>query len=351
VKVAAVSELGAWSASTRYRLLQHLDRLGDRIGPIDMLLPDDQPERRPGRWGQITYFGSHTHRYGRRTVDLARRLPRYDAVLVQRGVYSIGPGLAALPIEWHRGRVVFDLDDDVFSPKPSIAAKSPAARWLYGPQQARRVLARADRVVVSTAVLRDALPPPHLRPATVLPTVPDPSKYAVATHQDDHRLIGWAGTNGGLPYLDPLREVLGRLRAEGTGRMQVVSSQPWDGPSEFRPWQLEEESTLFSDFAVGIMPLPDTDYTRAKAGFKLLQYMAAGVPVVASPIGVNTQLVRDSDAGILAGDPSEWEEALRMLLSSAKMRQRLGSNGRAFVTAYADMDHQADVLADLLTAR
>ena len=96
------------------------------------------------------------------------------------------------------------------------------------------------------------------------------------------------------------------------------------------------------------MPLPDTPYTRAKAGFKLLQYMAAGVPVVASPVGINRQLVGDSGSGFLAEGPDEWEAAIRSLAGDAVLREHLGSRGRAFIERYADLDGQADALAELL---
>jgi glycosyltransferase involved in cell wall biosynthesis len=96
------------------------------------------------------------------------------------------------------------------------------------------------------------------------------------------------------------------------------------------------------------MPLPDTEYARAKAGFKLLQYMAAGVPVVASPVGINRDLVERSGAGFLADGPEEWEEALRTLLADTDLRGRLGCSGRAFVTAYANLEDQADKIAALV---
>lgn len=347
MRTAVLTEFGPWSASTRYRALQHVDRLRDRLGPVDVLLPDDRPDRRPGRTGQLRFFGSHAVRYLRRWRQLHDVLADYDAVLVQRGCYSLGPGLVAGALDRFPGRVVFDLDDAVFDVKPALQAKGPAARWLYGPQQAAKVLARADAVVVSTEVLADTLPR-HDVPVHVLPTVPDPEPYAVSDQTATPAEVVWAGTVGGLTYLDPLRDVFGRLRDDQVGGLTVVSSAPWSGPSTFRRWTQAEEASLFADYAVGIMPLPDDPYTRGKAGFKLLQYMAAGLPVVASPVGVNTTLVERSGAGLLADTPAEWSDALATLLASSALRAELGDRGRSFVTGYADMDGQADVLAAVL---
>lgn len=343
-----VTELGAWSASTRYRALQHLPRVQAHVGRVDLFLPDDQPPRAPGRAGQARYFGAHGVRYLRRWRELARALPEYDAVLVQRGAYALGPGAVAGPIERFSGRVVFDLDDAVFATRPSLEGRPAPVHWLYGPQQARRILRRADAVVASTPTLAGELRQLGVEPV-VLPTILDPSRYPLATQSAATRVIGWAGTNGGLGYLDPLRDVFADLARRQVGELEVVSSQPWDGPASFRPWQLADESTLFARFAVGIMPLPDTPYTRSKAGFKLLQYMAAGVPVVASPLGVNRELVERSGAGLLAETPAEWSEALERLLGDVELRRQMAARGRAFVEQHADLDGQAATLAALLT--
>jgi hypothetical protein len=246
------------------------------------------------------------------------------------------------------GRVVLDLDDAVFKLRPSLAAKGALARWLYGPQQTLALLRRADEVVVSTPALAEMLPSRTTEP-TILPTVPDPELYSPVEHRDDRPVVvGWTGTAGGLGYLDSLGPVFERLEREGLARLEVVSSHPWHGSSSFRPWRIEEETTLFDDFGIGIMPLPNTPYTRAKAGFKLLQYMAAGLPVVASPIGINTELVERSGAGFLAGPSEEWEAALRELAQSSELRREMGRRGRAFVERYADLDAQAQTLAALL---
>lgn len=349
-RALVLTEMDAWSASTRYRALQHLPRLRALVSHVDVSTAGDTIERRPGRVGQVRYFATHAERYARRSVAVRRRIGDYDALLVQRGLYPLGPAAIAGPLRGYEGRVVFDLDDAVFERSPSLAAKGAVARWLYGPQQALALLRRADAVIVSTTALAEMLPAVAVAP-TVLPTVPDPARYPLAVHTDGRpAVMGWTGTVGGLGYLNPLATVFERLERAGLARLEVVSSQPWPGPGTFRRWRLEEETSVFAGFSIGIMPLPDTPYTRAKAGFKLLQYMAAGIPVVASPIGVNDELVRRSRGGFLATSAAEWEEALRNLAESPDLRREMGARGRAFVERYADLDGQARTLAGLLTA-
>ncbi len=347
MRVAVLTEFGDWSASTRFRALQHVPRLATRLGTVDVYCADDRPLRKPGRVGQARYFASHGVRYLKRWQQLSRVLNDYDAVYVQRGLYAVGPRAVAKPLESFKGRVVFDLDDAVFEQHAALAQKSKAAQWLYGPQQSLAILDRADAVITSTPALADALPT-RRESVTILPTVPDVSIYKQSDQLNVAPVVGWAGTNGGLPYLEPLREVFTKLERDSVGKLRVVSSAPWDGPSEFREWKLVDEPTLFSEFAVGIMPLPDMAYTRAKAGFKLLQYMAAGVPVVASPVGINTELVETSGGGFLADTPTDWEDRFRTLLTNPELRLELGRKGRAFIENYANLDAQADVIAALL---
>jgi glycosyltransferase involved in cell wall biosynthesis len=107
---------------------------------------------------------------------------------------------------------------------------------------------------------------------------------------------------------------------------------------------------VFSRFDVGIMPLPDTPYTRSKAGFKLLQSLAAGVGVVASPVGVNRMLVESSGGGMLAQTSEEWELCLRRLAADPSLRADLGARGRAFVESTCDLEAHTDTLASVLSA-
>lgn len=347
-RYAVLTEMGSWSASTRHRALQHLPRLRTLLGQVDLLAPRDSVPRPPGRVGQLRHFSTHGARYLERAAQLQRTVSHYDALLVQRGLYVLGPGAIARPVERFSGRVVFDLDDAVFAARPRLEHRGRAVRWLWGPQQSLRLLRRADAIVVSTPSLAELLPPGSPTPV-VLPTVPDPARYQVVRHRAVATpVIGWAGSVEGLAFLDGLSDVFARLRSERVAELSVVSSHPWSGPASFRPWREEAATAVFGGFDVGIMPLPDTPYARAKAGFKLLEYMAAGLPVVSSPVGINRELVERSHGGLLAHGAAEWEEALRELAGSVELRRELGARGRRFVEGYADLDAQARTLAGLL---
>jgi glycosyltransferase involved in cell wall biosynthesis len=348
LRVAVLAEDGAVSASTRYRALQHVPRLTEQLGQVDVIVPKDLAPRSRRMIDRTAFFSRSALGYLSVAARVARVVQRYDAVFVQRGLYPMGPGVVVRALEHFSGRLVFDLDDAVFLRTPALTDRGILVRWLYGPQQALRLLRRADALVVSTQVLADEVS--RFRKAdAVLPTVPNPRLYRVAQHDGTCPVVlGWAGQVRNVRYLDALRATLARLSADGIADLLVVSADPWNGPATFLRWTLEEEASVFSRFAIGLMPLPDTPYTRAKAGFKLLQYMAAGVPVVASPVGINRTLVEMSQAGFVATDPGEWETAIRTLAGDPALRAEMGRRGRQFVFGYADLDRQADVLADLL---
>ncbi len=168
-------------------------------------------------------------------------------------------------------------------------------------------------------------------------------------HETGPLHLGWIGSSGNLAYLEPLREILERLSDEEVAELEVVSSAPWSGPASFRRWSRDSEVEAVAGFEVGIMPLPDSPYTRAKAGFKLLQYMAAGCAVIASPVGVNRDLVEDSRAGVLATTPEQWEQAVRELAGDPERRRRLGADGQRFIRTFADMNRHADALVSVLS--
>jgi hypothetical protein len=347
MRVAILAQGPENVGSTYWRALQHVPRLERRGVEVDVLIPREIAPHAGGRLNQGRYFARHAVRYVALGARLRRELNRYDAVFIQRAAYPMGPAWSVKSLARFDGRVVLDLDDNVFATSPRLATKSRGARWLYGPQQTRYLVERADTVIVSTEELARVLP--GRTPDLVLPTVPDVTRYPTVTHTVGLPIqVGWTGNAGNLIYLDELAEVFDQLADEGVIKLEVMCSESWRGPTTFRRWSRRDEVDALSRYDIGIMPLPDTPYTRAKAGFKMLMYMGVGSAVVASPVGVNSDLIRRSGAGLLCGSPAEWKDALRLLATDREMRERMGRAGQRFVRSYADPERQADcVLAAL----
>lgn len=187
-----------------------------------------------------------------------------------------------------------------------------------------------------------------------IPTVIDLERYPVAPPPDgEEMVIGWIGTRSTLPHLASAGEALRRVCQDGRARLRVIANQPITLPGvpvEFVPWHEDREAELLAGIHVGIMPLPDAPWERGKCAYKLIQYMAAGRPVVASPVGANAEVVRDGETGFLATTTEEWIAALTRLQADAGLRATLGAAGRRRVEQHYCLQVQADRLVAALRA-
>jgi glycosyltransferase involved in cell wall biosynthesis len=116
------------------------------------------------------------------------------------------------------------------------------------------------------------------------------------------------------------------------------------------PWRLEDEGRLLADGDIGIAPLPDTPQARGKCGFKVLQYMAAGLPVVTSPVGANAEYVRPEETGLHAGPAEEWVAAIGRLAADPALREHMGRAGRRRVEREFDFAVLAPAFCELVAA-
>ena len=169
----------------------------------------------------------------------------------------------------------------------------------------------------------------------VLPTPVDAEQYReipAGSIRREGPVVGWLGVSQNQKYLEPLRAAFGSLHKRFPGlRLKIVSEKfPFDPgiPVERKPWRLEDEPGDIASFDVGIMPLPDNLWAWGKCGYKLIQYLAAGVPVVASPVGLNLDIVREGWNGYFASAPEEWETRIASLLSSPGVAREMGERGR-----------------------
>jgi glycosyltransferase involved in cell wall biosynthesis len=149
--------------------------------------------------------------------------------------------------------------------------------------------------------------------------------------------------------LEPALEALGRRYPSLS--LRVICSEPFESraiPVENVPWSLADEVTQLRGLHIGLMPLDDDAWTRGKCAYKALQYMAAGIPVVSSPVGMNTEVVTDGATGLLAADLDSWERQIARLLDSPSLRRQIGEAGQRAVLQRYSLDRMAPRLADLI---
>jgi len=243
----------------------------------------------------------------------------------------------------------YDFDDAMFAAGDlgtgigSRLVKAEARRWARYVRTARLVI--AGNAYLASAARELA------RRVEVVPSCVDPRRYALREHQDRPVVtIGWVGSRTTSPFLVPALHVVERLnRDRMRARLVVVGggSLPAVTGLEQRPWSLQREAADLAEFDIGIMPLPDNEWTRGKCGYKVLQYFAAGVPVVASPVGVNARLI-GPDRGRLVSSEGDWYAALSELIGDVAARRQMGEAGRQLVASDYSYQRWGPELAAML---
>ena len=284
-------------------------------------------------------------------LRLARQCAGADAVWVQRWLPSLP--VARLLRRCAR-RLIFDFDDAIWQ-RDSYHRRGPYSRRNLA--RFRRMVQLADLVLAGNDYLADHARRYAAAAATVhrLPTVVDPARYRVATHDRPNtgpiRLVwlGSASTLQGLTQCRDLLEAVGRA-VPGT-ELTVICDVPLTLthlPARFVPWSCVAEQQVLPTCDIGIAWLPDDAWSRGKCGLKVLQYMAAGLPVVANRVGVQPEMVRHEETGLLADSSAEWCQAIARLGADAGLRRRLGWAGRERVEREYSVAYTGRRLVELL---
>jgi glycosyltransferase involved in cell wall biosynthesis len=277
---------------------------------------------------------------------LFRRLSGANVIL-QR--YLLPPWQLAL-LRRHAGRLLFDFDDAVFH------RDSYSPRGIHDDRRRSRFTATVracDAVVAGNVYLAEEAVRAGARRVHVIPTCVDPSHYTPRlAGSGDGRTLVWIGSSSTLRGVEADAALLGDLARHVPGlRLKVICDRfprlP-DLPVLPCPWSEATEAGDLEQSAIGISSIPDDPWSRGKCGLKVLQYMAAGLPVVANPVGVQTEMVRHGQTGFLAATREQWRQAIRDLVSDADLRHRMGTAGRRRVETRYHLDASVGPWLDLL---
>jgi glycosyltransferase involved in cell wall biosynthesis len=334
-------------ASSRYRFYQYIPALEEAgfnvtVAPLfdDAYLADQYR----GRGRRLLHYA----RALRSRVAAIQELGRFDLAVIEKELIPYSPALAESRLL--RGRYVVDYDDAIFHQYDDHP--NPLVRRLLADKIAK-VMRHARLVIAGNAYLGGYARRAGAPRVELLPTVVDLERFgAPRARRRGGRpfTIGWIGSPHTARYLEPLAPALARVCAGGRGRVVLIGAGELrlaDVPVEVLPWSEATEVRDIRGFDVGIMPLKDTPWERGKCGFKLIQYMGCGLPVVASPVGVNTEIV-DVSSGILATSEEDWVHALEALRDDPELRNRLGAVGRAKVEAHYCLRVAAPRMVSLL---
>jgi len=270
--------------------------------------------------------------YIRRALTLLGRR-NFDVLFTYLDAF---PGL---PLDWLTrlcGKpIVYDADDAIFHRYDGTALAGKL-----------RPLWRGSHAICGNRYIAARIAP-HARSVTIIPTVVDTDEWRPRL-LNSHPVIGWIGSPSTWQYVEPLLPVIRAACERHDATFRVVGARaagdhPW---IDARPWSRETEVASVQSMTLGIMPLPDTRWARGKCGFKLLQYMACGLPVIGSPVGVNSEIIRGN--GLLAATGEEWAGALDRLLASPDMRRAYGRRGREKVVAHYSLRSAQERLLNVI---
>ena len=288
-------------------------------------------------------------RYGWRTWE-RRALLRWADVAVLHQIKLSAPE-ARLFAALTRARV-FDVDDAIYVRKPRRLGDA-ADDSVWRRRKFAATCRSVDAVAAGNEILAGAARA-SARAVTVLPTSIDTALYRPSNAlQEDPPTIVWIGSPENLLYLEMIRPALARLRERHPRlKMRIICSQFPDWPDvdvERVAWSSAIEADSLASAHIGVMPLTDDEWARGKCAFKLLQYMAAALPCVASPVGANTEAVIDGVTGLHARTAADWERQLEALITSPQLRAQLGANGHAHVESRYAMRTYRTRYLELLT--
>jgi len=271
-----------------------------------------------------------------RRLLLLLRVRQFDFIFIHREAAPLGPPI----FEWIlsqllQKKIIYDFDDAIWLTDKTDEAwhvrfikwrqkVSAICRWSYKVSSGNAYLASFARQYNSNVVVN---------PTTIDTTaVHNPGLFPPGASKKQGIVIGWTGSHSTLKYLDGSTAILSQIEETFPNvQFMVIADRRPDlrlNNLLFIPWRSESEIQDLMSIDIGIMPLPNDKWAQGKCGFKALQYMALKIPAIASPVGVNNQIIDDGINGFLCSTPEEWSSAITKLIKDKELRQQMGERGR-----------------------
>jgi glycosyltransferase involved in cell wall biosynthesis len=337
MKVLFIVPYPSEGPSSRFRVEQYLDYL--RAKDIGYCL-------RPF-YNSSTYKILHKKgKFIRKVISLFRftlkrigdvlRARSYDIVFVHRESHPFGGAIFERLFKALAGRLVYDFDDSIFLPADTNAGGlNKVIRFFKRPSRISKIISLSDCVIAGNKFLAQYARRFNSN-VTILPTCIDTDRYKPAQRPVNNQrvVIGWIGSPWTAIYLSLLDNVFAELQKMKDIEIRIIGANYGNCACpciSCRNWSLETEIKELQQFDIGIMPLSDDAWARGKCAFKIIQYMAVGIPAVASPVGMNLEVIEDGTNGFLALTDKDWIDRLSLLIKDEVLRKAMGMRGRRIV--------------------
>lgn len=347
-KILLLTRYDNLGASSRHRSLQYLPFLKENNIDVSVtpLLNDVYLEslysgnRKPIFTVALCYI---------RRIYILLRCKKYDLLWIEKELFPWLPSWAEQMLSFFKIPYIVDYDDAIFHQYD--LHKRKVVRYILG-RKIKTIMNGAVLVIAGNEYIAKYAKNANANRIEIIPTVIDLNKYNI-----DHRplkvfTIGWIGSPSTAKYLQIIKAVLTQFCKEVQTRIVLIGSGPirlGEIPIEVRSWSETTEVAGIQSFDVGIMPLPDEPWEQGKCGYKLIQYMACGIPVIASPVGINNSIVDNGVNGYLASNPEEWMFALRTLHNRPELRVKFGESGRKKVGSRYSLQVTSPLLVRLMS--
>lgn len=336
--------------SQRFRFEQYLDQLREQGYSYEIAPFWDVPS-----WNLLYSSKNRPKKvigllkgYWRR-VNLLNKLSRFDFVFIHREATPLGPPW----MEWIIKHVlqlpiIYDFDDAIWL--HTIYGNNTFQQLFRYPRKVGQICSWSYKISCGNTYLAEYAIQHNPMVQTIPTTIDTENYHKPAHHHKNSLIIGWTGSHSTLPYLEEIVPILNSLRKRFDFVFKVICNKPpqFEIPGMiYMKWCSDHEIAELNTFDIGIMPLPDSDWTRGKCGFKILQYMALEKAAVASAVGVNTEIIQHGHNGLLCHSQSDWSSNLELLLTDKNLRNKLGRNGRATVAQHYSKSAIAASFVDL----
>lgn len=342
------------SPSQRYRFEQfqpYLEAHGYRVTYFYLIrAQDDGPFYSPG------YYFSKAWILVRSLfllLGLLFRAKRYDLIFVQREAFMLGTVWFERQLQ-RRAPLVYDFDDAIWL--QHISKGNKALSFLKNPNKISELIALSDLVLAGNGYLATYAKQFSTQVALV-PTVVDTERYAPQSppRTDGRVCIGWSGSFSTIPYFELALPALRQLKAHYGDRIyfKVIGDASYcceELDIQGIGWSSESEVAELDEIDIGIMPLPNDEWTKGKCALKGLLYMAMEQVAVLSDVGVNGSVITDGMDGYLATSTEDWVQHLRRLIEDSELRLRIGQQARKTVLEHYSVASERNHLLDLLNS-
>ena len=272
--------------------------------------------------------------YARRTFDIFRVF-NFDVVYVFMWVTPVGTSFFERLFRSMSKSLIFDIEDNVLAEKANEL--NPLVKFLKGRGKTTYLIRKADHVITSSPFLNDyCLGFNEKKACTYISSSIDTDRFLPANSYLNNKkvTIGWTGTFSSKVYLDLLRNIFLQLKKRCDFKLLVIGNFQYEFPGidlEVIQWSSANEIKDLQRIDIGVYPLPQDDWVLGKSGLKAIQYMAFGLPTVATDVGTTPRIIQHHENGWLVKTEMEWIEALEALIKSPDLRRKLGEAARKTV--------------------